>query len=202
MRPYIIGIAGPSGSGKTELAVRLQAKLEDSILLSLDSYYLSQDHLPPSERALCNFDDPALLDWELVNRQIAALSRGEAVEHPIYSFEYPTRLDSTVHVRPSKYLIVEGIFALHDEDLRSLCNARFYVHAPDDVCLARRIERDVQFRGRTEQSVVDQYTATVRPSAQLYVLPTEKYAHLSVSGTQPIDSSVADSLAFILQASA
>lgn len=199
MKPYIIGIAGPSGSGKTELAVRLHAKLEDSILLSLDSYYRSQDHLPPAERAGCNFDDPALLDWDLVNKQIAALAQGEAVEHPIYSFEYHTRLDSTVHVRPSKYLIVEGIFALHDQNLRSIFDARFYVHAPDDVCLARRIERDVQFRGRTEQSVIDQYTATVRPSAQLYVIPTERHAHLSVSGTQPIDSSVADSLDFVLK---
>jgi uridine kinase len=197
LKPILIGIAGPSGSGKTELARRLQAKLQGAVLLSLDSYYLCRGHLSPAERCLCNFDDPALLDWALIDEQVAALSTGATIYHPVYCFEEHIRLAETVLVAPPPYLIVEGIFALHDAALRSLFHCSFYVTAPDEVCLARRIERDVQYRGRTGESVIEQYEATVRPMAQLYVLPTERFADLSVSGTQPIDSSVSASLRFI-----
>jgi uridine kinase len=197
VKPFLIGIAGPSGSGKTELAYRLQAKLDGAVLLSLDSYYLCQGHLPHADRCLRNFDDPAMLDWELIRRQVFALSQGETIGHPVYSFEDHIRLLETVPVHPSPYLIVEGIFALHDEGLRQLFDSSFYVTAPDSVCLARRMERDVLYRGRTEQSVIDQYDATVRPMAELYVLPTEHFADLSVSGTQPIDASVASALEFV-----
>ena len=197
MTPFLIGIAGPSGSGKTELALRLQATLPDSILMSLDSYYLSQDNLTPEERCLCNFDDPAMLDWDLVSHQVAELAGGTGIDQPIYSFDEHIRLKQTIRVEPSRFLIIEGIFALHHEALRKLFDIRLYVTAPDEVCLARRIERDVAFRGRTAQSVVDQYAARVRPSAEIYVLPTEAFADLTVSGIQPIDFSVDSALEFI-----
>ncbi len=197
MRTYAIGITGPSGSGKTELASRIRAKLEGATLLSLDSYYLSQAHLTVAERERLNFDDPSMLDWDLVVDQIARLVGGLAIDHPVYSFENHTRVSETVRVEPSPWLIVEGIFALHHPALRALYDAKFYVHAPDDVCLERRIERDVVERGRTRESVVWQYNTTVRPSADLYIKPTEQHADVSVSGVQPIDHSVADALAFI-----
>ena len=197
MKTYAIGITGPSGSGKTELARRIQDQLVGATLLSLDSYYLSQAHLKVEEREKLNFDDPSMLDWDLVVEQITHLVRGEAIDHPIYSFENHTRVPETVRVEPARWLIIEGIFALHHPALRALYNAKFYVHAPDDVCLERRIERDVVERGRTRESVVWQYNTTVRPSADLYIKPTEQYADVSVSGVQPIDHSVADTLAFI-----
>ncbi len=202
MRPYAIGITGPSGSGKTELAVRVQAELEDATLLSLDSYYLSQDHLSLEERELLNFDDPKMLDWPLVVEQISRLVSGAAIDHPIYSFEKHTRVAETIRVEPSRWLIIEGIFALHHAELRELYGAKFYVTAPDEVCLERRIERDVVSRGRTRESVVRQYDATVRPSAELHILPTERFADMTVSGVQPIDHSVSTTVAFLKSARA
>jgi len=198
VKPFVIGIAGPSGSGKTELATRIQEQLRGATLLSLDCYYFDRSNLPLEERERLNFDDPSMLDWDLIVRQIAGLAAGEAVELPVYSFATHTRLQETVPVEPSRWMVVEGIFALHDPRLRQLYDASIYVDAPDAVCLERRIERDVATRGRTRESVIRQYDETVRPGAERFIVPTGQFADLTVSGVQPIDHSVSDAMELIL----
>lgn len=192
--PCFIGIAGPSGSGKTELAVRVAETLPDAAVLNLDSYYVSLHHLSSAERDGCNFDVPQMLDWGLINVHLAALSRGQTVELPIYSFETHSRAPITSALEARPFIIVEGIFALHDRGVRQRLHASVYVSTPDDVCYERRKCRDVLERGRTEESVRDQYNRTVRPGAMQYVWPTEQYAGLVVSGTQEITDSVAQVL--------
>jgi uridine kinase len=190
MKPVVIGIAGPSGSGKTELASRLQGRLPDATMLSLDCYYLDQSGLPLSARERLNFDDPAMLDWDLIVDQIGQLAAGFPIDQPVYSFATHTRRAETERVEPARHILVEGIFALHDARLRSLYDVAIFVDAPDEVCLDRRIERDVLTRGRTRESVVRQFEETVRPGAERHIRPKGRLADLQVSGVQPITHSV------------
>lgn len=197
--PRFIGIAGPSGSGKTELAVQVAQRLPGSVVLNLDSYYRSLDHLPKADRDACNFDVPDMLDWPLINEHLAELAQGRGVEVPSYSFETHSREPITARLEAVPYVIVEGIFALHDAGVRSALGLSIYVSTADEICYDRRRSRDVVERGRTEQSVLEQYERTVRPGARLYVWPTEHYADLVVSGVQPINNSVDQVLARITQ---
>ena len=197
MRPFFIGIAGPSGSGKTELAVRVAAALGHASVLNLDSYYLPLTHLTKAERDQCDFDSPEMLDWPVINTQLRELSEGRAIERPVYSFETHARKPETERLEPARFIVVEGIFALHDADVRAQMNLCVYVRTPDDICFGRRMSRDVVERGRSEASVRDQYERTVRPGAVRYVCPTERFAGLVVSGTQDIASSVRQVLSAI-----
>ena len=190
LKPYFIGIAGPSGSGKTELASCVAAELSDAAVFDLDSYYRSLDHLPKEERDLCDFDDPAMLDWDLINQHLAELGRGRRIERPIYSFASHARLAETEPLVPGPFVVVEGIFALHDASVREKLGLRVYVHTPDEICFERRSRRDVIERGRTEESVREQYEKTVRPGAMRFVWPTEQFADLVVSGTQELRDSI------------
>jgi uridine kinase len=195
--PCFIGIAGPSGSGKTELAMRVAAKLPGAEVFSLDSYYRSLDHVPKEERDRTDFDDPAMLDWPLINRHLAELAEGRSIERPVYAFATHSRLTITEPLDPAPFIVVEGLFALHDPEVREKLQARIYVHTPDEICFERRCRRDVVERGRTEESVREQYACTVRPGAMKFVWPTEKFADLVVSGTQDIEVSVGQVLGMV-----
>jgi uridine kinase len=189
-RPLVIGIAGCSGSGKTTLARELTTQLE-ATLLPLDFYYRDLSHLPPDERALRNFDHPDSLEESLLVEHVKALASGKTIARPIYDFATHTRVaNRTEAIAVTKVLLVEGILALHYASLRALYDVSVYVNAPHDLCLHRRIHRDVRERGRTEQSVRDQYDATARPMADLYVLPSAPHAGLTVEGTDDLDWSV------------
>jgi uridine kinase len=189
-RPVILGIAGCSGSGKTTLARELTTQL-NATLLPLDFYYRDLSHLAPPERALQNFDHPDSLESELLGRHVVALAEGEAIERPIYDFSQHIRVaGQTETVRSTEVLIVEGILALHYENLRGLYDFSVYVNAPHDLCLTRRIYRDVRERGRTEESVRQQYEATARPMADEYVLPSAQHADVTVEGTDALDWSI------------
>jgi uridine kinase len=191
IQPFLIGIAGPSGSGKTALARRLAPLLpRDCAVISLDSYYRPQSHLPLEERARLNYDHPDALDWDLLWRHLDCLRRGHAVEQPIYRFNSHTRDTSTRRVPPRPFLILEGILTLYCPKIRDLLDLKIFVDTADRECLGRRVRRDVAERGRTEDSVRDQYSATVRPMALEYVLPSRQYADLVVSGEEPIDAAV------------
>ncbi len=190
MQPYLIGIAGPSGAGKSELARYLSRRLQGrSAELSLDAYYLPMDHLPFEQRVKVNFDHPNALDWDLIRRDVDRLSRGEAILEPVYRFDQHTRAREVRRVDAAEYVIIEGLFALHDAHVRSLLDARIFVDAPEEVCLSRRIARDTVERGRTRESVLQQYAETVRPMGERYVLPTREFADLIVSGETPLDDS-------------
>ena len=189
-RPVIIGIAGCSGSGKTTLARELACQLE-AMLFPLDLYYRDLAHFPLDTRHKRNFDHPDSLESELFIEHIQSLSRGEAIQRPVYDFATHSRVaGSYVPVTPCPFLVVEGILALHYPELLPLYDLSIYVDAPHDVCLNRRIFRDMRERGRTEASVREQYEAAVRPMADLYVLPSQKRATLTVSGCESLDWSI------------
>jgi uridine kinase len=189
-RPLVLAVAGCSGSGKTTLARELTAQL-DATLLPLDFYYRCLRHLPPEDRALQNFDHPDSLEHALLVKHVEALLEGRSIERPIYDFTSHTRVpDRTEIIAPAPVLIVEGILALHYPGLRALFDFSIYVNAPNQICLNRRIYRDMRERGRTEESVRAQFEATAKPMADLYVIPSAQHASVIVEGTDALDWSV------------
>jgi uridine kinase len=188
-KSYLIGIAGPSGAGKSYLARTLADRLRAPVL-ALDHYYRDLSHLSPEERSRSNFDDPAALEDDLLVAQVEQLSQGQAVEIPAYDFSRHIRTGKTHLFRPAEFVIVEGLFTLHWPALRRLLGTAVYVDLTDDVCLQRRQRRDVRERGRTLESVIEQFRSTVAPMAVRYVRPTRAYAHVVVSGTAPMSEEV------------
>lgn len=188
--PVLVGIAGPSGSGKTTLARHLCTTL-NSTLLPLDAFYRSLDHLPVAERAHRNFDHPDALESDLLVEQLRALAHGQAIDRPCYDFVHHTRKPGhTERIEPTAFLIIEGILALHYPDLRALFDLAVYVQAPVELCLARRLDRDIRQRGRTAEAVREQFRLTTRPMAEQFVLPSAAHADLVVLGTDPVSLSL------------
>ena len=196
MRSHIIGVAGPSSSGKSELAKQLVERLPGTSIVSLDSYYRGMEEIPLEERKKVNFDHPDSLDWELLHEHLVAIAAGRAFDEPVYSFADYARTTATRHIEPTPFLIVEGLFVLYWPELRAMLDTKVYVRTRPEVCYHRRLTRDVAERGRTPESVREQYERTVRPSAEWFVHPTEKYADLVVSGEEPFEKSVGQTLAF------
>ena len=193
--PVVLAIAGCSGSGKTTLAAELALRL-DGVRFNLDNYYRDLAHLPSQERARQNFDDPSLIESSLLAAHIAALARGETIERPLYDFSTHTRVPGrTETVQAGAYLLVEGIFSLYYPELLPLYHLRVYVDTPDEVCFERRLKRDIEQRGRTEESVRRQYEATVRPASVAFVRPTATHADLTVDGTGTLEGNVEQVLA-------
>ena len=177
----VIGIAGGTGSGKTTLMDNLVRRFADQVtVLSHDNYYRRRDDMTLEERQNVNYDEPAALETDLMVRHLEKLRRGEAIECPIYDFTVHNRSHRTVTVVPKKVIIVEGILIFENEALRDLMDIRIFVDTDADVRLCRRIARDVGQRGRTLQSVLDQYQNTVKPMHEKYVEPSKKYANLVV----------------------
>jgi uridine kinase len=182
-----VGIAGCSGSGKTTLAAEL-ARTLGGIHFHLDNYYRDLGHLPLEDRRLQNFDDPAMIESPLLARDVAALARGETIERPVYDFATYTRVEGeTEPVAAGEFLIVEGLFALYYPELLPLYHLRVYIDTPDELCFERRMKRDIEQRGRTEESVRRQYEATVRPSSVAFVRPSAGNADLVIDGTGALD---------------
>lgn len=196
MQPYLIGIAGPSCSGKSEVSRRL-ARILRAPTLVLDHYYRDMAGMPFEERIKTNFDEPESLDRELIVEHVRRLKHGEAIAQPTYDFAQHTRAPLTEIIQPAPFLLVEGLFALYWPELRDLLNLRIYIHADHDVCLARRIFRDVRERGRTEESVRQQYDATVQPMCERYVATTRAFADLTLSGAANVKQSVYTILIYI-----
>lgn len=187
-RFYLIGIAGPSCSGKSELSKYMSVLLSAPIL-SLDHYYRDLTHLPVDERAIQNFDHPDALDWPLLERDVRELAAGKPVDVYTYDFARHTRSSGIEHIPACEYVIVEGLFALHHPDIRRQLGLKVFVAVPDEVCLDRRLERDIRERARTRESVLSQYAATVRPMCEQFILPTRQFADLVVSGTDRLEQS-------------
>ena len=189
MSPYLIGIAGPSCSGKSEVARRLSRILRAPIV-ALDHYYRDLKHLPFEERIRTNFDAPESLDESLIVVHTERLRRGESINQPAYDFALHIRAAASERIEAADFVILEGLFALYWQGVRELLGSRIYITAAHEICLARRIYRDVRERGRTEESVIAQYDATVRPMCDRYVAPTRQYADVVLSGTDPVKQSV------------
>ena len=200
VRPLVLGIAGCSGSGKTTLAVELARQL-DATLFPLDLYYRDLSQFPLDSRHTCNFDHPDSLESELILEHVRALANGEPIQRPVYDFKTHSRVAGAFDtIVPARVVIVEGILALHFEELIPLYSFSIYVNAPNEICLKRRIYRDMMERGRTEASVREQFEATARPMADLYVLPSAARASLIVEGTDALDWSVEQILQRLNQA--
>ena len=196
----MLGIAGWSGSGKTTLAAELARQL-DATLFPLDLYYRDLSQFPLDSRHKRNFDHPDSLESELIVEHVRALANGKTIQRPVYDFKTHSRVAGAFDtVTPAGVVIVEGILALHYAELRPLYTFSIYVNAPHDVCLARRIHRDMRERGRTEESVREQFEATARPMADLYVTPSAARASVIVEGTDALDWSVEQILQRMQQA--
>lgn len=182
MKSVIIGIAGGTGSGKTTVARSIYDRVgRDRIeWISHDSYYRNFEGLSPEEKHHINFDHPDSLETELLARHLDVLVKGSAVEVPIYDFTTHSRKYDTVRVEPRKVVIVEGILVLAEPELRKRIDIKLFVDTPSDIRFMRRLVRDIKSRGRSMESVIEQYMTTVRPMHEEFVEPSKRYADLII----------------------
>jgi uridine kinase len=180
----LIGIAGASGSGKTSVAASIIKSLESdkAVIIQEDSYYKDLSDVPFAERKGRNFDHPDAFDHDLLARHLLQLLNGEAVSHPIYDYKLHTRSKETKTVGPGTLIILEGILVFGKAQLRELMDYRVFIDTPLDICFIRRLKRDVEERGRTADSVIKQYTETVRPTYLQFTEPSRQYADILISG--------------------
>jgi uridine kinase len=186
-QPTIIAIAGASASGKSLFASTVYQELvaefggERISVLAEDAYYRNQDHLSPEQRILTNYDHPAAFEHELLVEHLRLLKSGQAVEMPQYCYKTHTRKAETIRVQPAKVILVEGILLLTDPHLREQFNITVFMDTPLDVCLLRRIKRDMEERGRTLSSITEQYENYVRPAFFEFISPSKQFADLVVT---------------------
>jgi uridine kinase len=178
----IVGVAGGTGSGKTTVSQAILDRVgRDRIAyLQHDSYYRDRSHVPLEERAKANFDHPDALESELLAQHLASLKAGQAVEIPVYDFTTHTRETRTVTVAPRKVILVEGILIFAERALRLLMDIKVFVDTDADIRFIRRLQRDITERGRTVESVIRQYTETVRPMHLEFVEPSKRYADVII----------------------
>lgn len=179
---FIIGVAGGSGSGKTTVSQRIQSMVgtEHLAYLQHDHYYRDHGHLTPAERALVNYDHPDSLETTLLIKHLQQLRQGQLIAAPLYDFATHTRRQETHLVAPASIILVEGILIFVEKALRDLMDIRIYVDTDADLRFIRRMQRDVQERGRTVESVVEQYLATVRPMHLEFVEASRRHADIIV----------------------
>jgi len=178
----VIGLAGGTGSGKTSVseAIRWAAGEDQIVVLPQDAYYRAQTDLPFELREKTNYDEPSAFDTSLLVEQLDALLRGEAVARPVYDFSADDRAAATLRLEPRPVIVVEGILVLHEPSLRERFDLKVFVDAPPDERFIRRLERDVSERGRSAQSVIEQYRRSVKPMHDLFVEPTKQHANLII----------------------
>ncbi len=182
-KPVIIGIAGGSASGKTSIAKRLKKAFESSnsvYIIRQDDYYSDQSHMPFEQRLLTNYDHPFAFDNDLLVEHLDKLTNRVSVEKPTYDFINHTRSNDIELVEPSDVIVLEGLFVLEDARIRQRLDIKIYVDTPADIRFIRRLVRDVRDRGRTLDSVVHQYTTTVRLMHEQFIEPTKRYADVIV----------------------
>ncbi|MFC4076370.1 uridine kinase [Salinithrix halophila] len=180
-RPIIIGVAGGSGSGKTTVARNICERFSDSVaLIEQDAYYKDQSHLPMEERVKTNYDHPLAFDNDLLIEHLKKLLRQEPIQKPTYDYSIHTRASESVTIFPKDVIILEGILILEDEHLRELMDIKVFVDTDADVRILRRLERDMKSRGRTLDSVIEQYLTVVRPMHLQFIEPSKRYADLII----------------------
>ena len=178
----IIGIAGGTGSGKTTVVRKIIESLPagEVVLLPQDSYYKDSSHVPAERRQSINFDHPDAFDWPLLRAQVAALRRGESIEQPTYDYITSSRLPGTLHIEPREVVIIEGIMALYDPDLRAMMDLKVFVDTDPDERLIRVIQRDMLERGRTAEAVMERYVRVLKPMHEQFIEPCKRHADLIV----------------------
>ncbi|MBO0449435.1 uridine kinase [Enterococcus sp. MJM12] len=181
-KPIIIGVTGGSGSGKTSVSRAIFNNFPDHSIMMLeqDSYYKDQSNLSFEERLNTNYDHPFAFDTDLLIEHIKKLMCYEAIEKPVYDYVAHTRSKATIVQEPKEVIILEGILILEDERLRDLMDIKIYVDTDDDIRIIRRIKRDMEERGRTLDSVIEQYLSVVKPMYHQFIEPTKRYADIIV----------------------
>jgi len=176
--PFVIGVAGGSGSGKSTVTQQVLASFGTEMVsvVMQDDYYLDQSHLSPEVRRKTNYDHPNAFDWPLLVQHVHALRSGETIQMPEYDFTIDNRSTRTIPVKPAPVVLIEGLFALYDEDLRKMMSLKIFVDTAPDVRFIRRLQRDIAERGRTVDSVTSQYLETVRPMHKQFIEPTKRHA--------------------------
>jgi uridine kinase len=192
MKPVIIAVAGGSSSGKTTVVDKLILNLGEYpiTVIKHDDYYKDQSEMSIEERLKVNYDHPFSLDNDLFYRNLCDLIAGKTIKKPTYDFKLHTRASETEIVKPSKIIILEGILILEDERIRKLADIKIYVETDDDVRFIRRLVRDTKERGRTMESVIDQYLTTVKPMHFAFVKPTKRYADIIIPNDYEHDVAV------------
>ncbi len=182
MKPIIIGVSGGSGSGKTTIVDIIMDALgkEDVIVIKHDDYYKDQSDLSYEERIVVNYDHPNSLDNDLFIKHLIALTNGEAIDKPVYDFTIHNRKSETERVHPAKVIILEGILLLEDARIRDLMNIKVYVETDPDLRFIRRLDRDINERGRTVDQVIKQYLETVKPMHYQFIAPSKRHADIMI----------------------
>jgi uridine kinase len=177
---FVIGVAGGSGSGKSTVTREVLACVGAAhvAVLMQDDYYLDQSALSLQERCKTNYDHPDAFDWPLLMQHLQALQNGCAIPMPVYDFTVHNRSKNTVIVKPAPIIVIEGLFALFDPALRKLMQLKVFVDTAPDVRFIRRLQRDRLERGRSTDSVIEQYLHTVRPMHKQFIEPTKRHAHV------------------------
>lgn len=179
----VIGVAGGSGSGKSTFAKRVRDYFADeAVLISCDNYYLAHDDIPIEKRAKLNYDIPEAFEFDLMIKQMAELKSGKSVECPVYDFTVHTRSGETIKIDPKPVVIIDGILALYEEKLRDVMDVKVFVETDADERILRRVRRDVGERGRSVESIIEQYLTTVKPMHYRYIEPTKQYADIIING--------------------
>ncbi|MCR1960836.1 uridine kinase [Thomasclavelia cocleata] len=193
-KPVIIGIAGGSASGKTAVAYKIYEyfKGKHTIkIIKLDDYYKDQSHLTMEKRVLTNYDHPFAFDMELLVKHLDCLKAGQAIQKPIYNFELHNRAEEIETIYPRDVFILEGLFVLNESQIRQRCDILVYVDTDADIRFIRRLQRDMKERGRSLDSICNQYLTTVRPMHEQFIETSKKYAHIIIpeggSNTVAID---------------
>lgn len=178
---FVIGIAGGTGAGKTTVARLVTESVGDSVTrIPVDNYYNDLSHLPLAERSDVNYDHPSAFEWSLLREQLGALLEGRSIEMPEYDFTIHNRKPERTTVEPTDVIVLEGIFALYDDDITEMLDLRLYVETDADVRILRRIQRDVIDRGRDLEGVIEQYLTTVKPMHEQFIEPTKRKADIII----------------------
>ena len=181
-RPVVIGITGGSCSGKTSVTRAIYDVFRDHsvVVIEQDYYYKDQSHMTFEERLKTNYDHPLAFDTDLLIEHIERLLNREAIDKPVYDYVQHTRANEVIHVEPKDVIIIEGILVLEDKRLRDLMDIKLFVDTDSDLRIIRRIQRDIKERGRTADSVIEQYVTAVRPMHNMFIEPTKRYADVII----------------------
>lgn len=181
-KPIIIGVTGGSGGGKTSVSRAILSNFPDEniAMIEHDSYYKDQSHLTFEERVKTNYDHPLAFDTDLMIEQLNELIEGRPVDIPVYDYTQHTRSAQTIRMEPQDVIIVEGILVLEDKRLRDLMDIKLFVDTDDDIRIIRRIKRDMEERGRSLDSIIEQYTEVVKPMYHQFIEPTKRYADIVI----------------------
>lgn len=181
-KPIIIGVTGGSGGGKTSVSRAILDSFPNAriAMIQHDSYYKDQAHLSFEERVKTNYDHPLAFDTDFMIEQLKELLKGRPVDIPVYDYKAHTRSDKTFRQEPQDVIIVEGILVLEDERLRDLMDIKLFVDTDDDIRIIRRIKRDMMERGRSLDSIIEQYTTVVKPMYHQFIEPSKRYADIIV----------------------